>query len=204
MPFDIHWSSAMAMESDGTRSTDGDIKSSIDIDLFHSLISYPEKVPLSVLHAWIEAVGIGPIEVKRYVHFDVDRYQRNLMFSGPSFQVLVLCWRNGQRSPIHDHVGSNCAVKVIRGIATETVFAQAQNGMIYATGSRTLGEGATCASADQDIHQISNLQADAADLITLHIYSPPLLAMNAYSLVDAKISQFFDPINERFVGGAGI
>ena len=43
-----------------------------------------------------------------------------------------LCWRNGQRSPIHNHRGSNCGVKVLRGVATETTFARAANGMIYA------------------------------------------------------------------------
>ncbi len=35
------------------------------------------------------------------------------------------------------------------------------------------------------MHQISNLQAGAADLVTLHIYSPPLVRMGTYSLTDA-------------------
>jgi hypothetical protein len=43
----------------------------------------------------------------------------------------------------------------------------------------------------------------AADLITLHVYSPPL-PMNAYSLLDARVSRFIDPINDEFLAGAGI
>jgi len=191
----------MAPESE---ATDSSIKSSVDFTLFQPLLAHGERVPLPVLRQWLASSGIGMAEVQRYVHFGDDRYQRNLMFSSPAFQVLVLCWKNGQRSPIHDHVGSNCAVKVLRGVATETVFDRAPNGMVYATTSRTLTEGGMCVSADADIHQISNLQAGGADLVTLHVYSPPLLTMNAYSLVDAKVSRFFDPINERFVSGAGI
>lgn len=76
--------------------------------------------------------------------------------------------------------------------------------MIFATDSRSLAAGETCASQDADIHQISNLQADEADLVPLHIYSPPLLAMNVYSLVEGGVSRFVDPINDEFVGGAGI
>ena len=43
--------------------------------------------------------------------------------------------------------------------------------------TRKLPEGFICATQDQDIHQISNLQPGNADLVTLHIYSPPLLVM---------------------------
>ena len=57
---------------------------------------------------------------------------------------------------------------------------------------------------DADVHQISNLQPEGTDLVTLHIYSPPLFRMNMYSLVDAKVVQFFDPVNEEFLSGAGI
>lgn len=194
----------MAQETEDAGPNPSAITSSVDSNLFHLLSSYTERVPLDVLRDWLELVRFGRTDLQRYVHFSPERYQRNLMFNGTAFQALILCWRNGQRSPIHDHVGSNCAVKIIAGVATETAFAQAPNGMIYATGSRLLKERQITVTADSDIHQISNLQAGNADLITLHVYSPPLLAMNSYSLVDAKVTRFLDPINERFSSGAGI
>jgi cysteine dioxygenase len=95
-------------------------------------------------------------------------------------------------------------VKVISGVATETIFAKAPNGMLYATGSRQLPAGDFCASQDADVHQMSNLQPAGIDLITLHLYSPPLFRMNMYSLVDDKVKQFFDPVNEEFFSGSGI
>lgn len=194
----------MAHETDHAKSNPSAIASSVDGNLFHLLSSYTDQVPLDVLRDWIEVADFSRTELQRYVHFSAERYQRNLVFNGPAFQALVLCWRNGQRSPIHDHVGSNCAVKVIEGVATETIFEQAPNGMIYATGSRLLQQGLITVTSDSDIHQISNLQSGGADLITLHVYSPPLLVMNSYSLVDAKVTRFLDPINERFSSGAGI
>jgi hypothetical protein len=34
------------------------------------------------------------------------------------------------------------------------------------------------------MHQVSNLQPGTADLVTLHLYSPPLLRMGTYSITD--------------------
>ena len=50
----------------------------------------------------------------------------------------------------------------------------------------------------------ARLLAKFPELVTLHIYSPPLFRMNMFSLVDAKVVQFFDPVNEEFLSGAGI
>jgi len=165
---------------------------------------YASRIPLAVLRDWLARTAVTLDDVRPFLQFSPDHYVRNLMYAGPTYQALVICWHSGQRSPIHDHRGSSCAVKVISGVATETVFALAPNGMLYATGSRQLAAGDSCASQDADVHQMSNLQPEGQDLVTLHVYSPPLYRMNMYSLVDAKVKQFFDPVNEEFLSGAGI
>src|SRR5262245_5078689 len=172
--------------------------------VLEELDHYTSRIPLAELESWLHRTKVTLDDVRPFLRFDPAHYVRNLMYAGPSYQALVLCWHSGQRSPIHDHRGSSCAVKVLAGVATETTFARAANGMIYATGSRQLVAGHTCATQDSDVHQISNLQPDRHDLVSLHIYSPPLYRMNMYSLEEAKVRQFFDPVNEEFVSGAGI
>lgn len=162
------------------------------------------RIPLEILESWLESGSLVYSDVTAYLGFHRKHYQRNLMVQGANYQALVLCWRAGQRSPIHDHQGSNCAVKVLLGNAIETAFEHAPNGMIYPAASRTMPANSTSASHDDDIHQMSNLQADNADLVTLHIYSPPLLVMNTFSLFDDSVSRFHDPINTEFAGGSGI
>lgn len=168
------------------------------------LDQYAGRIPLAVLRDWLARTAVTVDDARPFLQFSPDHYVRNLMYAGPSYQALVICWHSGQRSPIHDHRGSSCAVKVISGVATETIFAQAANGMLYATGSRQLAAGDFCASQDADVHQMSNLQPAGTDLITLHLYSPPLFRMNMYSLLDDKVKQFFDPVNEEFLSGSGI
>lgn len=173
-------------------------------DALQELDEYAGRIPLAVLDRWLARTSVTLDLVHPFLRFSTDHYVRNLMHAGPSYQALVLCWLSGQRSPIHDHRGSSCAVKIVSGVATETAFAKGANGMIYATGSRQLATGDSCASQDADIHQVSNLQQEGTDLVTLHVYSPPLFRMNMYSLADAKVTQFFDPVNEEFLSGAGI
>jgi cysteine dioxygenase len=176
----------------------------ITIDEFLSeLDRHSKRVPLDLLVRHMKALDVCLDDVCRCVEFSEERYRRNLLHAGPGYQALILCWRNGQRSPIHDHVGSSCGVRVLKGVATETFFKRSANGMIVAASSRELDVGSVTGSQDDDIHQMSNLQPNGADLVTLHVYSPPLLNMNTYSLTDASVTPFTDPIYE-FVHGAGI
>jgi cysteine dioxygenase len=161
---------------------------------FVELDQYREAIPLKVLTEGLTRLPADWQELQSFAQFSPERYRRNLVHAGPAYHALLLCWRSGQRSPIHDHRGSACAVRVLRGEATETVFEMTEEGNVFPTRTRTLQEGFLCATQDLDIHQVSNLQPTNADLITLHVYSPPLLVMGQYSLTDANRREFKDEV----------
>lgn len=159
------------------------------------------RVPLAELVEALRRLRVTYNDVRHVARFSAQRYQRNLLHSGPGYHALILCWRNGQRSPIHDHRGSSCGVRVLLGDATETKFDRAPNGLYIPTATRTLHEGEVCGSQDSDVHQVSNLQPNGKDLVTLHVYSPPLLNMRTYSLTDSSVGEYEDPILELVDGG---
>jgi cysteine dioxygenase len=171
--------------------------------LFGRLDARDAAIPLAELQAELGKTDLVSEDFQQVVAFGDKTYRRNLLHEGPAYLALVICWRPGQRSPIHDHSGSSCAVQVLGGIATETAFAQTGQGHVYATASTDHGVGSVLGSFDADAHQISNLQPAGHDLVTLHIYSPPLLQMKRFSLTDAHWETFMDPI-ELFIEGAGI
>jgi hypothetical protein len=49
---------------------------------------------------------------------------------------------------------------------------------------------AIVATQDADIHQVSNLPPAPSDLVTLHLYAPPLKAMNRYSITGESLRPF--------------
>jgi cysteine dioxygenase len=152
--------------------------------LFQYLDNLEGRAPLVELLAELTQLSADPSELAEFMRFSRQTYARNLVRGGPWYQALVLCWRNGQRSPIHDHAGSSCGVRVLRGVMTETLFEFAPNGHVKAVCSRDFPPGTVIGSEDADMHQVSNLQAGDLDLVTLHVYSPPLVRMGTYSLTD--------------------
>ncbi|MGH7170010.1 MAG: molybdopterin-dependent oxidoreductase [Gemmataceae bacterium] len=142
------------------------------------------RADLAELTEQLRRLELDARDVANFLRFDEPTYQRVLVRAGRWYHLWVLCWKNGQRSPIHDHTGSSCGVRVLRGTATITDFTFAANGHVKAVGSRDYPAGSVLGNEDGDLHQLSNLQAGSADLITLHVYSPPLLRMGTYSLTD--------------------
>ena len=171
-------------------------------DLFDYLDRLNDKAQLNELTAILADVEVCCDDVAEFIRFSDKRYARNSFRAGPWYHAWVMCWKNGQRSPIHDHKGSSCGVRVLRGVLTETFFEFAPNGHVKASFSRDLTPGGVCGSEDTDLHQISNLQARMADLVTLHVYSPPLVKMGTYSLEDATRGEEYMAM--EFCDAAGI
>lgn len=170
-------------------------------EFLYALDAYSDRIPINALKVHLNSLDITYDQVKEFAHFSDTGYRRNLMHQGHAYQALIICWKNGQRSPIHNHTGSSCGVKILKGVATETLFVIAPNNLIYPTNSEWLFEGDVTGSEDSDIHQISNLQDESRELVTLHIYSPKLLQMECYSLETNQVKEFYDPIDSQ---GAGI
>jgi len=160
------------------------------------------RAPLEELMSLVRQVDVTCDDVAEFIRFSSRGYTRNLVRAGPWYNLLVLCWKNGQRSPIHDHAGSTCAVRILRGTATETVFDYSPHGHVWATGSRHHGPGKVIGTQDSDLHQISNLQPGDADLVSLHVYTPPLMLMGTYSLTDQIRGT--EPMFIEFCEAAGI
>ena len=170
--------------------------------MFRHLDTLTARPDLDRLTEELSRFEIDLDDLAEHVHFGEGTYRRNLVRTGPGYQAWVLCWKNGQRSPIHDHSGSACVVRVLRGTLTETLFELAPNGHVKATFSRDSDEGSLIGSEDTDIHQVSNLQAGDADLVTLHVYAPPLSRMKTYSMYD--LHRGYEVWDPQFSDAAGI
>lgn len=140
------------------------------------------ELDLKTLHPWVK--------------FDDVVYARNRIAALANAELLVMCWRSGQLSPIHNHKGSACGVKVIQGEATEIVYEHATGGLLVPTGRNTLSVGEIASSFDEDIHQIANLETIDRDLVTLHCYSPPLNNMEIFSETTTFFAGYKDLYNE--------
>jgi hypothetical protein len=87
------------------------------------VLSEQKSVPsLAQLDELIDRTKIGAEEVQPYLGFKAGNYSRHRVMKNEFVEMLVLCWKPGQRTPIHDHNGSHGAVFVHEGILWETMF----------------------------------------------------------------------------------
>ena len=158
-------------------------------ELFERFDRYEGRIPLDVLRDHLARLDLTRDDLSAFSIFDAECYCRNKLRTGPAYEALLVCWRPGQRSPIHDHVGSSCAFRILQGDCTETVYEPV--GDIRPGGSgapvqrvdrHVESEGFVCATQDADIHEVSN--EGESNLQTLHIYSPPMAKMGTYEAVD--------------------
>jgi cysteine dioxygenase len=103
-------------------------------------------------------------------------YNRILIHSEEKFEIILICWKKGQRSKIHDHPENGCILKVLSGELRETRYkfinsnlTEMSNGIIY-TGGISYIKGST------GLHDIEALE----DSVSLHIYSPPSYIAKIY------------------------
>ena len=139
------------------------------------LDSLTARMDLSILEQVLNENQIGIDDVTDACVYDEQRYQRNKIGTSPWYDLLVICWRPGQATAIHDHTSSSCGFKVLTGTATELVYEKTDDAGDFVRPVRkgAYATGQLCLAQDHDIHRISNDSA-SENLVTLHIYSPPL------------------------------
>lgn len=167
-------------------------------DLAQTLTSLGSVPSLPELSALVERTTVGAFELQPYLGFKAGNYCRHRVMRNDFVEMLVLCWKPGQRTPIHDHNGSHGAVFVHAGIMWETTFGyDAETGLGYKA-HRELRTGGLTGSELPDIHQIGNPDVSGQDLITIHIYAPPLGVLKTYKLGSSTID-LYTPADPDFL-----
>lgn len=159
-----------------------------------SLITILESVDtapdLAQIYQWLEKAEVSLEELQPYTAFKEGNYWRHRVCRNKFIEMLVLCWRPGQRTPIHDHNGSHGGVKVCQGLMWETTFNYDPDAGLEYKSARELPHGSVTGSYVPDIHQLGNPDVSGQDLITLHVYAPPLGVLHTYKPGSAKIDLY--------------
>jgi cysteine dioxygenase len=130
---------------------------------------------------------LSPELVEAHLHFDPQRYARNLIVRTQAFELLALCWFPGQQTVIHDHGGSVGAVRVYRGNLTSRLFAAPDGKPARMTDVDIVAPGGLAAVDRHHIHQLANPGPE--ELVTIHVYSPPLRTISQFSAESPERSQ---------------
>ena len=166
--------------------------------LAESLQSLTTIPSLEDVYTLIERTDISSEEVTPFLGFKTGNYSRHRVMKNQFVEMLVLCWKPAQRTPIHDHNGSHGVVFVYEGILWETTFEYDQETGLTYKSHRELRAGGLTGSEIPDIHQLGNPDVSGRDLVTIHIYAPPLGVLKTYKLGSSTID-LYTPADPDFL-----
>ena len=159
-------------------------------ELVEQLSAQTSPPTLEQITSWVANVEISPSEVEPYLGFKEGNYWRHRVCRNEAVEMLILCWRPGQKTPIHDHNGSHGVVRVHAGLMWESTFCyEEERGLCSSTG-RECPTGTVTGANVPDIHQLGNPEDSGQDLITVHVYAPPLGVLNTYKLGSKQIELY--------------
>jgi len=156
--------------------------------------------------------GSNQNDWKKYAKFDRYRYTRNLVDAGnDKFNLMILCWNEGQSSTIHDHADSHCFMKVLKGGLREIKYnwpdANSGSDIISTLEPKCIGNYQNDEECEKELQEISRSEMNTNEVfyindniglhrvenssntdvaVSLHLYCPPFDSCSIFSKVGKK------------------
>ena len=130
----------------------------------------------------IHSAKFKPTDFDAYSFWLTDCYTRNCIIDTESFELILICWCEGHKTPIHDHGGEECWVKVIEGEFKETVYKQDEMGILKLTKTKFSKKNDITYMKDfMGFHRLENSANKRS--MSLHLYAKPIRSCNVFNEV---------------------
>lgn len=120
-----------------------------------------------------------------YCSWSSKSYTRNCIIDCEKFELILLCWEPGQMTPIHDHGGEECWVKIIEGEFRETIYQKndvEELTVVKSAVSKT--DDITYMIDFMGFHSLENLSRQKS--MSLHLYAKPIRSCNLFDADSGK------------------
>jgi SAM-dependent methyltransferase/predicted metal-dependent enzyme (double-stranded beta helix superfamily) len=142
-------------------------------DSLRNLIASIEETetltPLRIKAAIVDA-KVTPDDLMHWATFDhptTDSYGRHLVWDGGSFEIMVMSWKPGDYSAIHDHGHTVWGAVQVFGPAEHAVFAADEERLVTVSRIR-LSPGDVLPVGHRLVHQMGN--PSDSRFMSLHVY----------------------------------
>ena len=96
-----------------------------------------------------------------------------------------MCWKSGQKAPIHGHEGEKCFMRVEKGALQFTNYNLVSTDPLKLTKIESLKGEVGFLDGPADVHSVENIYNE--DSITFHIYAKPYSACDVYDINTGSI-----------------
>jgi len=142
------------------------------------LIAALSKNHQSSYNQIIRSIAIPLEDFQDYCFWSSSFYTRNCIFENEKFELILLCWEKDQKTPIHDHGGEQCWVKLIEGSLEETLYKRESGGLTAVNTSVSLQGDISYMIDFMGYHTLENISGHRA--MSLHLYAKPIKKCNVF------------------------
>ena len=138
-------------------------------NLVKTLESLGKFTPESVQEA-ISKCDLGAEDLGEWIDYDYpvsDSYGRKMVHNGGFFEVMIMSWRPGDYSSIHDHGKAEFGAVKLFGDAEHATF-KLENQKLTTLFRKIVKSGTTLKVTPSLIHQMGN--PGEGNFFTLHVY----------------------------------
>jgi cysteine dioxygenase len=166
-----------------TQAPDGEDRNPLSLaQLVAALSGLRARPTFAELQSLLRRAEVSEAELGPYVKFRPGTYVRTRVLRNEHAELLVLSWKPGHYTSIHDHNGSYSVIRVLEGRMHETLYDYDRERGLCEGESHAWGPGHVTVADIPDIHRIGNSESSGEDMITLHCYSPPFDVIRTYQV----------------------
>jgi len=119
-----------------------------------------------------KGMHIDAADFIKYTSWGNSRYTRNCIVRTDAYELLLLCWEQGQETAVHCHGGEECWVYNVQGVIQEVHY-EMEAGVPVETNTEELSAGGlSYMNDDLGYHKLIN--AAKGRSMTLHLYMNPI------------------------------
>lgn len=135
---------------------------------------------ISTYNQIIHSAKFSENDFSEYCSWSNDCYTRNCIVNNEKFELILICWCKDHQTPIHDHGGEECWVKVIDGEFKETIYKQTEEGDLSSVRSSISKFNEVTYMKDfMGFHRLKNIANKRS--MTLHLYAKPIRNCRAFN-----------------------
>ena len=131
------------------------------------------------------SLDIDPMSFSKFTHWNSGFYTRNCISRTANYELILLCWEKGQKTPVHCHGGEECWVNIIQGTLKETNFTFENKTLLAGEVDHLLPGEVSYMNDELGFHMLENDTAQRA--MSLHLYMDPISHCSRY---DEKSNAF--------------
>lgn len=136
----------------------------------------------------VKRIELSPSDFSNFIQYNTDCYTRNVIDRTEKYELILLCWENGQDTPIHCHNSQECWVYTLQGSFIENRYSYEEDtGEMELEHSMQLNAGRfSYMNDDMGYHSLHN-NYDGQTL-SLHLYMNPIDECRIYDPETKELS----------------